>query len=323
MSQTPSVLYDAPGPRARRRARILSVVSVFVFVALAVLVVLRLRDTGQLVAGRWAPLYWPGDDQFTAVWTQLLIGVRYTLTAAALAILFSLVLGTTLTTVRLLLGRYSRLPVVLVAEVLRGAPVVILIFFAARVLPGFGVNLSQLWYLVIGLTAYNFVVIGEILRAGVAALPGGQREAGLAIGLTPRQTVLLIQLPQAFRLMLPALISQLVVILKDTSLAALVLTGPLELLTVGKRVAAFLDNPLQTYLLVAILFIVINSLLGRLATFTERRLSRSRGSADTEDDADDITEARTDTDVEADAASTPFDRDADTPTTQGRDQPQS
>lgn len=318
MSQTPSVLYDAPGPRARRRARVFSVISVLVFAALAVLVLLRLRDTGQLAAERWSPLYWPGDEQFPAVWTQILIGVRYTLTAAALAIAFSLVLGTVLTTVRLLLGRYTRLPVVLVAEVLRGAPVVILIFFAARVLPGFGINLSQLWYLVIGLTAYNFVVIGEILRAGVAALPRGQREAGLAIGLTPQQTVLQIQLPQAFRLMLPALISQLVVIVKDTSLAALVLTGPLELLTVGERVAAFLDNPLQAYLLVAILFILINSLLGRLAVFTERRLSRSRGSADDED----ITEARTDTDTEADAAGTPLDRDADTPTTQGRDRPQ-
>lgn len=280
MSAAPSVLYDAPGPRARRRARIISVVSILVFLVLLVLAGLRLNQTGQFEAERWSPLFWPGDDQFRAVWGQLRIGITNTLLAAALAIAFSLVLGTLLTTVRLLLGRYSRLPVVLLAEVLRGAPVVVLIYFAARVLPQVGVDLSQLWYLVIGLTAYNFVVIGEILRAGVAALPRGQREAGLAIGLTSRQAVLLIQMPQAFRLMLPALISQLVVIVKDTSLAGLILLGPLELLNIGKRLEGFLDNPLQTYLLIAVLFIIINSLLGRLAVFTEKRLSRSRGRDD-------------------------------------------
>jgi glutamate transport system permease protein len=277
MSAVPSVLYDAPGPKALRRARLLSVVSVLVFVALLLLAGLRLNQTGQFEADRWSPLFWPADEQFLPVWRQIRIGITNTLVAAALAIGFSLVLGTLLTTARLLLGRYARLPLVLVAEVLRGAPVVILIYFAARVLPQFGVDLSQLWYLVIGLTAYNFVVIGEILRAGVAALPRGQREAGLAIGLTPRQTVLLIQMPQAFRLMLPALISQLVVIVKDTSLAALILTGPLELLNVGKRIEGFLDNPLQTYLLIALLYIVINSLLGLLATWVEKRLSRDSG----------------------------------------------
>lgn len=277
MSAVPSVLYDAPGPRALRRARVLSVVSVLVFVGLLVLAGLRLNETGQFEADKWSPLFWPGDEQFLPVWRQIRIGITNTLAAAALAIAFSLVLGTVLTTARLLLGRYARLPVVLVAEVLRGAPVVILIYFAARVLPQLGVDLSQLWYLVIGLTAYNFVVIGEILRAGVAALPRGQREAGLAIGLTPRQTVLQIQMPQAFRLMLPALISQLVVIVKDTSLAALILTGPLELLNVGKRIEGFLDNPLQTYLLIALLYILINSLLGLLATWVEKRLSRDSG----------------------------------------------
>jgi len=278
-------LYDAPGPKALRRHRVIAVVSVLVFVLLAALAAVRLNSTGQFEADRWAPLYWPGDDSFPSVWNQIRIGIQNTLLAAALAIVFSLILGTVLTTLRLLLGRYSRLPLVLVAEVLRGAPVVILIFFAARVLPQFGVNLSQLWYLVIGLTAYNFVVIGEILRAGVAALPRGQREAGLAIGLTPRQAVLLIQMPQSFRLMLPALISQLVVIVKDTSLAAVVLIGPQELLNTGRRIEGFLDNPLQTYMLIAILYIIINSLLGRLAVFTEDRLSRARGQGSGDDDA--------------------------------------
>lgn len=298
MSGAPSVLYDAPGPRARRRSLVLSIVSSLVFVAIAVWVVFTLRAAGQFDPDLWSPLFWPADDSFAQVWGQIRIGVTNTLLAAVLAIAFSLVLGTALTTVRLLLGRYSRLPVVLIAEVLRGAPVVILIFFAARVLPQFGISLSQLWYLVIGLTAYNFVVIGEILRAGVAALPKGQREAGLAIGLTRQQTVLQIQMPQAFRLMLPALISQLVVIVKDTSLAALVLTGPQELLNTGERLAQFFSNPLQAYLLVAVIFIVLNSILGRLAVFVEKRLSRSKGrDSDEQDDPADDEDSVTSTSV--------------------------
>jgi glutamate transport system permease protein len=277
MAPPPTVLYDAPGPRARRRARILSAVSLLVFAALLVLVALRLRETGQFEAERWAPLFWPADDSFPAVWRRLLEGLGTTLFAAGLAIAFSLVLGTLVTVVRLLLGRTARFPLVVLVEVLRGAPVVLLIFFAWRVLPQAGIHLSLLWYLVIGLTAYNFVVIGEILRAGIAALPRGQREAGLAIGLSRRQTLLLVQLPQGFRIMLPALISQLVVIVKDTSLAAIVLTGPQELLRTGGQIAEFLRNPLQTYLLVAALFIVVNSLLGRLAVVVEHRLSVSTG----------------------------------------------
>ncbi len=99
-------------------------------------------------------------------------------------------------------------------------------------------------------------------------------------------------------------------------MAALILTGPLELLKVGERIALFLDNPLQAYLLVAILFIILNSLLGRLATYTEKRLGQAQRAPDR---GADITETRTDTDLEADAAATPGDRDADTDITQGRD----
>lgn len=271
-----SVLYDAPGPKARRRSLIYSVVSGLVIAGLLAAAGVKLYREGQFEADLWTPLVWPGDEQFAQVWRRLGGGIYYTLLAAFLAITFSLVIGTTVTTTRLMLGRRSRLPVVVLVEVLRGSPVVVLIFFSAKILPVLGVNLSNLWYLVIGLTLYNSVVIAEILRAGVAALPRGQAEAGLAIGMTRRQTMLSIQMPQAFRLMLPALISQLVVIVKDTSLAGIILTGPGELLRVGRQLFRFFDNPLQTYTVVAILFIVINLLLTRLAVWTEKRLSQAR-----------------------------------------------
>ncbi|HXR68759.1 MAG TPA: ABC transporter permease subunit, partial [Dermatophilaceae bacterium] len=164
-------------------------------------------------------------------------------------------------------------------ELLRGLPVVITIYFASRVLPELGVNLTEmpggagLWFLVIGLTAYNSVVIAEILRAGVASLPRGQNEAALAIGLTPGASMRLVLLPQAVRVILPALISQVVVILKDTSLAA-VLGLYIELLRQGNLIALNLNNPIQTLSVVAVIFILMNYGLSRLATWVDRRSLR-------------------------------------------------
>jgi glutamate transport system permease protein len=159
-------------------------------------------------------------------------------------------------------------------EVLRGVPVVMAIFFAARVLPEIGVDLSLLWYVVIGLTAYNSVVIGEIIRAGVRALPKGQTEAAYAIGLTRMQTLRLILLPQALRIMLPALISQLVVIVKDTSLAAFVSYE--ELLRRGNIAVQSLHNPIPMLLTIAVIYVLINYMLSRIAQYAEARLSRRR-----------------------------------------------
>ncbi len=250
-----------------------SVVALVGFVILAAVVVRRLVDQGEFAAELWSPLLWPGDDLFVVVWRRILAGLTTTLTAAGLTIAFSLVLGTLVTIVRVLNGRVARAPLVVLLELLRGAPVVILIFFTARLLPTIGINLPLLWYLVIGLTAYNFVVIGEIVRAGVSAVPRGQVEAAAALGMTHTQVMTAIQLPQAFRIMLPALISQLVVIVKDTSLAAIVLTGPQELLRTGRTIEQNLNNPLQTYLVIALVYIVLNGLLSWVAVLTERRVA--------------------------------------------------
>jgi glutamate transport system permease protein len=240
------------------------------------LVVKRLADQGQFSSELWGPVLDPSNPDFPLVWNLLGKGVLATLTAAALAIFFSLLIGGVVGVGRMMLGRQSRMPVVAVIELMRGLPVVITIYFASRVLPELGVDLSGmpggsgLWFLVIGLTAYNSVIIAEILRAGVASLPGGQREAALAIGLTPWATMRLVLLPQAVRVMLPALISQLVVILKDTSLAA-VLGLYTELLRQGNLIALNLHNPIQMLSVVGVIFILINYSLGRLATWADQR----------------------------------------------------
>lgn len=274
-----SVLYDTPGPRARRQARIGGGIALAFMVVLLWIIVSRLADRGQFSMELWGPIINPSDENFSAVWRLLRLGLTATLQAATLAIVLSLLVGGIIGVARIMLGRWSRMPLVGLIELLRGLPVVITIYYASRVLPETGLDLSgmpggaPLWYLVIGLVAYNSVIIAEIIRAGVVSLPRGQGEAAMAVGLTRWQSMRMILLPQAVRVMLPAIISQVVVILKDTSLAA-VLGLYTELLRRGNLIALNLDNPIQILSVVGLMFILINYALSRLATAVEGRSTR-------------------------------------------------
>ncbi|MEV0426359.1 amino acid ABC transporter permease [Micromonospora sp. NPDC050495] len=302
MSQQTSVLYDVPGPRQRRITLISSLIATVVVLVGAYFLIYRpLADKGQLSMELWGPLIDPSNENFSQVWERFGAGLQHTLTAAALAILSSLVIGTLLAVLRIQLKSLTRrrftglaaplayllrgLSVLLSAvtrvcvEVFRGLPVVLTIFFVARGFPEFGISFDNLWYLVIGLTVYNSVVIAEILRSGMEGLPGGQAEAAAAIGLSPAQTTRMILLPQAFRIMLPALISQLVVVLKDTSLGFIISYE--ETLNIGKQIIGVLGNPIQVYAVIAVLFIAVNYSLSKLAQFVQRRLARGRKTAGT------------------------------------------
>ncbi|WP_025619471.1 amino acid ABC transporter permease [Salinispora cortesiana] len=302
MTQQSSVLYDVPGPRQRRITLFGSVAALIgLLVGAYFLIYQPLDETGQFSMELWGPLIDPGNENFALVWERLGVGIRNTLIAAALAIVTSLVVGTLLAVLRIQLKglaqrRYAGLAPQLAyllrglnltlsvvtrfcVEVFRGLPVVITIFFVARGFPEFGITFDNLWYLVIGLTIYNSVVIAEILRSGMQGLAGGQAEAAAAIGLAPLQTTRMILLPQAFRIMLPALISQLVVVLKDTSLGFIISYE--ETLNIGKQIIGVLDNPIQVYTVLAVLFIAVNYSLSKLAQAVQRRLSRGRRAADT------------------------------------------
>jgi glutamate transport system permease protein len=276
-----SVLYDVPGPRAVRRQRIGTVLALLFIAGLVGIAVRRLASRGQFDAELWEPWINPGSDDFAQVWELVGKGALATGIAAALAITLSLLVGVLLGVTRMMSGRLGRIPVIVFIELFRGLPVVITIVFVWRAMVELGIPVDvlpgedALWYLVIGLTLYNSVIVAEILRAGVASLPSGQGEAGRAVGMTEGQVMRSILLPQAFRTMLPALISQLVVVLKDTSLAAVIGLGYLELLRRGNQISQVLDNPIQSLFVVGLLFIVINYALSRLAIHLERRLSTS------------------------------------------------
>lgn len=278
-----AVLYDAPGPKARRRALIGTIVAALILLGLLAIAGKRLADQGQFSMELWGPLIDPNNESFDAVWRLIRLGITATLIAAGLAIALSLVFGTLIGSARIMLSPTLRVPLIAFIELFRGLPVVITIFFVWQALPETGISVAplpgstDLWYLVIGLALYNSVIIAEIIRAGVASLPSGQGEAARAIGMTEGQVMRTVLLPQAFRTMLPALISQLVVVLKDTSLAA-VLGLYTELLRRGNLIALNLDNPIQVLFVVGLIFILINYALSRLAVWTERRLSTTGGS---------------------------------------------
>ena len=278
MSQ--SVLYDALGPRARRRVTVWSVLALVLVVGLVVVAVRRLIDNGQFEAEKWSPFV---DEPL--VLQILLEGLRATLQAAAYGIVFALVVGTLLGVGRLSTHRWISWPCTAVIEWFRALPLLLVMFFFFLGVPALtGINVQPLWSVVFGLTLYNGAVIAEIVRAGVLALPRGQREAAHSIGLRDGQVMRLVLLPQAFRIMLPVLISQLVVLLKDSTLGFII--GYRDLLELSGTIHRNLDNPLQVYFVVAVLFILVNSLLSWVAHRVESRQRRKFGTRARIDDVE-------------------------------------
>jgi glutamate transport system permease protein len=297
------VLYDAPGPRARRRTFIVSVLAALAVLAVGYFFVYRpLANHGEFSMEKWGPLIDPGNENFKLLWARIRDGFSKTLTAAGLAIVTSLVLGIALAVLRVQLKALRRRPFAsaggagsaalrvlawvlnaitrFCVEIFRGTPVVTTIYFVSVGLPVMGVDFDSnraLWYLVIGLTIYNMVVIAEILRSGMEGLPGGQSEAANALGLSSFQVTRMILLPQAFRIMLPALIGQLVVVLKDTSLGFIISYE--EILRVSGQTIQVLSNPLQMYAVVGAIYIAMNYTLSKLAVYAQRRLARGRKTA--------------------------------------------
>lgn len=265
-----SVLYDVPGPRAIARNRILGVVTVVVVLAVIAFVVWRLAETGQFSAEKWAAL------TYTNVWINFGLATLRTLAAFALAAVGALVLGFVLAIGRMSDHAWLRIPVGAIVEVLRAVPVLIFMFLLYYGLPIVGVRVAPYWAVVIALIAYNGAVLAEVVRAGVEALPRGQREAGSALGLRKAGVMRLVLLPQAIRAMMPVIIAQLVVTLKDTALG-FIITYP-ELLFYAKFLGsqALLASPIIPATIVAgAIYIGLCLLLSLVANTVEKRLRRS------------------------------------------------
>ncbi|MEU9394391.1 amino acid ABC transporter permease [Streptomyces sp. NPDC048324] len=270
-----SVLYDTPGPRAKRRNVVLSVVFVLLLGLVLWWVWQKMDDKGQLKWSLWQPF--TTSEAWT---TYLLPGLGNTLKAAALSMVIALPLGAFFGIARLSDHRWVRGPAGVVVEFFRSIPVLLLMLFANEFFAR-STNVTTedrpLYAVVTGLVLYNASVLAEVVRAGILALPKGQTEAAYAIGLRKGQTMTSILLPQAVTAMLPAIVSQLVVIVKDTALGG-VMIGYTELLNARSTFAANYANVIQSFVGVAIIYIVVNFILTSFASWLEGRLRRSKRS---------------------------------------------
>jgi len=259
-----AVLYDVPGPRARRRTLIGTVVGTAIVLAGLAVVLWQFERTGQFAADQWDPFTDPGIQRL------LLRAILSTVAAAGTAILLSLILGVVLAAGRLSDHAALRIPSTLFVEFFRAIPLLLLILFLFL---GFGDILGAFGALVLALTLYNGSVLSEIFRAGIAAVPRGQSEAAYALGLRKNKVMLIILVPQAVRIMLPAIVSQCVVALKDTALGFVIAYE--ELLRQGQLIYNNFFNVVPTIIVVAAIYITMNSALSALASYLQRRTSRT------------------------------------------------
>ena len=274
MSSTASVLYDAPGPKARRLSLIMSITLGAIILGGIGFLIWRLgqpRTTvnGAVLSGLWDPSRWDIFVNDSVVWEGLLVRglLMGTLRAAGMAAVLSIILGVVLCFARTARSRWIRIPASLILEFFRGMPVLLMMLFIMLALAT-----SGYWAVVLALTVYNGAIIGEALRAGIAALPKGQREAGLSLGLTPMSTRLTIEFPQAFRQMLPIIVAQLVVLLKDTSLAYVVAYP--EILRISQQMRDFYGSTTYSFslfLVVWAIYLVVNMALSFLARWLAKR----------------------------------------------------
>ncbi|MET7276048.1 amino acid ABC transporter permease [Streptomyces flaveolus] len=272
-----SVLYDAQGPRAKRRNILFTVVFLVALAALLWWVFSTLDDKGQLEWVLWKPFFTGTEAWSTYIWP----GLENTLKAAALAVIIALPLGAVLGIARLSDHAWVRVPAAIVVEFFRSIPVLVLMIFGLALFAEY-TNVDSddrpLYAVVTGLVLYNASVLAEIVRSGILALPKGQAEGAMAIGLRKGQVMRLILLPQAVTAMLPAIVSQLVVILKDTALGGAVLTFS-ELLASANTMSAYYGaNTIASFTVVALIYIALNFALTTFASWLERRLRRAKKS---------------------------------------------
>lgn len=272
MSARATVLYDTPGPRAVRFNKILTVITTIALLAILAWVLWKLNDGGQLDADKWN-IFLEGST-----WTTYILpGLLATIGAALLSIVFSLIFGAVFGIGRLSTNRAVRWFCGIVVELFRSIPVLVLILFGYAMFGFYGVFPSQylgLAAVVFALTLYNGSVIAEVLRSGIESLPKGQSEASYALGMSWGQTMRKVLLPQAVAAMLPAIVSQMVIALKDSALGYAI--GFVEVVRSGRQLGEFYGAMLPALLAVAAIMILINFGLSKLAERIEQQLRAGR-----------------------------------------------
>ncbi len=260
-------LFEKPGPKALKRIRLVTALSLAALILLIFLVIRQFYLTGQLDAR-----YWSFFLRFTT-WRFLWSGLLGTIEAASLGGVLALFTGFLLMLARI--SKYRILNIISAAliEFTRGVPTLLFIYFFFLVVPEMGIKLSALWKVVFPVSISACGIVAEVLRSGVNAVPKGQREAAISLGMSEAATFLRIILPQAVRFVVPALISELVIVVKDTTFAYVV-SFP-DLMQNAKVLISNYDALLSVYLVVAVIYIIINYLLNQLSLYLAGRMDVS------------------------------------------------
>jgi len=277
-----SLLFDAPGPRARARNNIIAVVGALILLGIIYLIYARLDQKNQFSGKLWHPYV------ESETWTKFVIpGLLATLYAAAIGSVAALIFGVVFGLGRLSDHRWVRIPAAAIVEFFRAIPLLILIFFVFSVPPTIATafdreipEITPFMAVVVGLTLYNGSVLAEVFRAGILSIPKGQSEAAFALGLRKNGVMRLVLVPQAVTAMMPTIVAQLVVLLKDSALGQIIAYS--ELLDKGfYQMKANYGNAIAAVLVTGAIYIAINISLGFLANRLERRSRRSRKSTAT------------------------------------------
>jgi glutamate transport system permease protein len=256
------MLFAAPSPRARALTRAVSVMAAAALLLLAAGVVQRFHSAGQLDARYWEFFAWP------TTWAFLGQGLLGTLASAAMAAVIALSFGLLLLLGRLAQARLVRWPSIALIEFLRGTPTLLLIYVCFLMLPQLGIKLSTYWMLTLPVGLSTAAVVAEVYRAGVLAVPRGQADAARSLGMRKTQVFFHIVFPQALRYIVPALVAQLVIVVKDTTFGYVVTYG--ELLQNAKVLIANYEALVPVYLVVALLYCLVNYAI----SWASKRLGR-------------------------------------------------
>ena len=256
-------LYEAPGPKMRAKIRIGTAISLAAVVALFAVILQRFYVTGQLSVHYWF--------FFThlSTWKFLLAGFEGTVKVALTAGAIALVLG-----LLLMLGRTSGVKPLqalcrLFTDFFRGVPSLLFIYFFFLVLPQYGISMPAFWMLTLPVALAAAGVLSEVFRAGVNAVSKGQVEAAQSLGLSKAKITFKIVLPQAIRFIIPSLISQLVVVVKDTTVAYVV-SYP-DLMQNARVLITNYDALVSVYLVIAVIYIIINVLINKAAVYVSHK----------------------------------------------------
>ena len=256
-------LYEQPDEKTRKKITVVTVVSLLAIAVFALYILKLFKDNGQF-DGK----YWSFFMRITT-WKFIFEGLLGTIEASLLAGVMALSIGFVFMIMRISFYRPLNWAGAALTEFTRGVPTLLFIYFFFLYVPKMGINLPSVLRVSLPVAISASGMVSEVLRSGVNAVPKGQREAALSIGMRETKVFTKIIFPQAIRYVIPALVSDLVIVVKDTTFSYIV-NFP-DLMQNAKVLISNYDALLSVYLMAAVIYVLINYLLNKISVTLANR----------------------------------------------------